>query len=115
MTFNHLRGFRPKTSGARSKPRREQPLRNLFGSQGESPVVRPLPVDVQEARPVAFVAEAQLLNHSQTGAILGPDVDLHTVQSERLEAMVCCHGHGRRRDPVTGPCLGERLGVTRLG
>src|SRR5699024_12691310 len=49
-----------------------------------------------------FVAEAELVDHTQTGGVLRADVDLDAVESEREEAVVDGHRHGDGSDAATG-------------
>src|SRR5699024_12650876 len=52
--------------------------------------------------PQTFVAEAELVDHTQTGGVLRADVDLDAVESEREEAVVDGHRHGDGSDAATG-------------
>src|SRR5699024_5208270 len=80
----------------------EQTVGHLLGEHGEGAVVAPLAVDVHVPLPQTFVAEAELVDHTQTGGVLRADVDLDAVESEREEAVVDGHRHGDGSDAASG-------------
>ena len=55
----------------------------LLDGDREEPVVAPVAVDVQEARGVADLADAELLHDPQRGGVLRADRDLDPVQPDR--------------------------------
>src|SRR5699024_1132904 len=80
----------------------EQTVGHLLGEHGEGAVVAPLAVDVHVPLPQTFVAEAELVDHTQTGGVPRTGVDLDAVESEREEAVVDGHRHGDGSDAATG-------------
>ena len=74
----------------------------FLGGHREDAVVSPRAVDVQEARGIADLSQAQLLHQSQRVAVLGSDADLDAVQADRPEAVVHHHRHGPWGDTPAG-------------
>src|SRR6476661_8870926 len=82
-------------------PRDQPAARRFLGGDPVEPVVAPLAVDVQVARRVADLADAELLDDAQRVGVLRPDRDLDAVQAGR-EAVVDDEGDGARHDPAAG-------------
>ena len=83
----------------------EQPARALLLGDRVDPVVAPVPVDVQEPRREADLADPELLHDPQRVGVLGPDADLDAVQAGRGEAVVDRHRDRPRHHPAAGEVL----------
>ena len=76
-------GTTPTAGTLPSFQRSQHALRQLLDGQREAEVVAPVAVDVDEPAPQTLVAEPELLDHPQARLVLGPDADLHAVQTRR--------------------------------
>src|SRR5450759_4835403 len=79
----------------------------IFTGQGKGPVVTPVALNVQVAKPQTLVAKTQLLDDPQARGVFRSDVYLDPMQPQSDKRVVAGGGERQRHDPLSCNRFGD--------